>query len=83
MTQARQMINASSASDIHHAPGEFQMPLVGVHSARMLMAGPSELKRHCSVAVSPELVPGVFAVSPTEWTVFLFHRTGPLFPQPV
>ena len=58
------------------------MPLVEVHSVRMLVAGPSELKRHCSVA-SPELVPGVFTVSQTEWTVFLFHQTGHLFPQPV
>ena len=42
------------------------MPLVGAHSAGMLMADPSAPERHCSVVDAPELAPGEFTVSPTE-----------------
>ena len=42
------------------------MPLIGAHSAGMLVADPSALERHCSVVDALELAPGEFAVSPTE-----------------
>ena len=42
------------------------MSLVGAHSAWMLVAGPSELKRHYSAFGSPVLVLGEFAASLTK-----------------
>ena len=42
------------------------MPLIGAHSARMLVAQHLALERHCSGVDAPELAPGEFAVSPIE-----------------
>ena len=46
------------------------MPLVVAHSALMLVAGPSEPKRHYSTFGSPVPVLGGFAAFLTKWTVF-------------
>ena len=42
------------------------MPLIGAHSAGMLVAEPSALETHYSVVVVPGPAPGEFVVSPTE-----------------